>query len=44
MIARRRSRVKRVMDFVDSSPRKGWYIAVLLMLNYAWDATGHWPL
>lgn len=39
-----RSHVKRFVDWVDRSPRKGWYFAALLFLNYVWDVAGHWPL
>lgn len=39
-----RDRVKSLGEWIDHSPRKGWYFATLLFLNYVWDVTGHWPL
>jgi hypothetical protein len=39
-----KSRLNKTIDWMDCSPRKGWYIAVLLFLNYVWDICGHWPL
>lgn len=39
-----RKHVNRTIDWMDCSPRKGWYLAVLLILNFVWDVAGHWPL